>query len=77
MNYFITGIFNEENKIQRTIISGAENKFDAMKKFIEFYPQILILSVIQINQKERKWLLENNMLNCKNDVFNKGKMEEK
>lgn len=62
-NYFIVGIDDLDTR-QRTIVSGVKNKLEAMMKFVEVYPQMLIVSVCQINQKEKKWLLKSNMPNC-------------
>lgn len=36
-----------------------------MMRFVEVYPKMLIVSVCQINQKEKEWLLKNNMPNCR------------
>lgn len=63
-NYFIVGIDDLDTR-QRTIVSGVKNKLEAMMKFVEVYPQMLIVSVCQINQKEKEWLLKNNMPNCR------------
>lgn len=63
-SYFIVGIDDLDTK-QRTIVSGVKNKLEAMMKFVEVYPQMLIVSVCQINQKEKEWLLKNNMPNCR------------
>ena len=62
-SYFIVGV-NDLDIIQRVIVNGVENKLKAMMKFVELYPQMLIVSVCQINQKEKEWLLKNNMPNC-------------
>lgn len=62
--YFIVGIDDLDTK-QRTIVSGVKNKLEAMMKFVEACPQMLIVSVCQINQKGKEWLLKNNMPNCK------------
>lgn len=63
-SYFIVGIDDLDTR-QRTIVSGVKNKLEAMMKFVEVYPQMLIVSVCQINQEEKEWLLKNNMPNCK------------
>ena len=63
-NYFIVGIDDLDTR-QRTIVSGVKNKLEAMMKFVEVYPQMLIVSVCQINEKEKEWLLKNNMPNCR------------
>ena len=62
-SYFIVGV-NDLDIIQRVIVNGVENQLEAMMKFAELYPQMLIVSVYQINQKEKEWLLKNNMPNC-------------
>lgn len=63
-SYFIVGIDNSDTR-QRTIVNGVENKLEAMMRFVEIYPKMLIVSVCQINQKEKEWLLKNNMPNCR------------
>lgn len=47
------------------IVNGVGDKLEAMMRFVEVYPQMFIVSICQINQKEKEWLLKNNMPNCR------------
>lgn len=63
-SYFIVGI-DGSNTTSRVIVNGVGDKLEAMMRFVEVYPQMLIVSICQINQKEKEWLIKNNMPNCR------------
>lgn len=63
-SYLIVGIDNDV--FQRSIVNGARNKLEAMKKFTEVYPNALIISVCRLEEEEKEWLNKKNMPECQN-----------
>ena len=64
-SYFIVGI-DYDRTLQRVMVNGVDNKIDAMKNFIKINPKALIISICELNQKEKDWVNKNNMPECEN-----------